>query len=60
MLQLQVAGGRKITSRQLLGLQAHEGAAEEEIAENTQNYNGKGVLLKPYYTRCLLCGGDPR
>jgi hypothetical protein len=31
------------------GLQAHEkGAAEEEIAENTQDYNGKGVLLQPY------------
>jgi hypothetical protein len=25
-----------------------------------QNYNGKGVLLKPYYSRHLLCGGAPR
>jgi hypothetical protein len=36
------------------------GAAEEEITKNTQGYNGKGVLLKPHYTRCLLGGGAPR
>jgi hypothetical protein len=36
------------------------GAAEEEIAENTQNYNRKGVLLQHYYSWCLLCFGIPR
>jgi hypothetical protein len=45
----------------ILGLQTREGgAAEEEIAGNTQNYNGEGVLLQPYYVRCLLRGGAPR
>jgi hypothetical protein len=48
-------------SRQLSGLQTREGGgAEEEIAENTQNYNGEGVLLQPYHGRCLLRGGAPR
>jgi hypothetical protein len=46
MLQLQVAGRRETTSRQLSGLQAREGgAAEEEITESSQNHNGKGVHL---------------
>jgi hypothetical protein len=43
------------------GLKVREGgAAEEEITENTQNYKGKGVLLQPYYAKCLLRGGAPR
>jgi hypothetical protein len=60
MLQLQVTGGRKTTTRQLSELQARErGAAEEEISKNSQNYIGKDVLLKPQYTRCLFRGGAP-
>jgi hypothetical protein len=60
VLQLQTVGGRKPSSRQLPGMQAREGgAAEEEIAENTQNYNRKDVL-QHYYTWCLLCCGTPR
>jgi hypothetical protein len=44
---LQATAGRKTTSRQLSRLQARErGAAEEEISENSQNYNGNGVPLK--------------
>jgi hypothetical protein len=39
---------------------AKEGTAEEEIAENTQNYNGESVIVQPHPTRCLLCGGAPR
>jgi hypothetical protein len=40
VLQLQTAGGRKTSARQLPGVQAREGgAAEEEITENTQDYN---------------------
>jgi hypothetical protein len=31
-----------------------------EIAEFTQTYNRKGVLLKSHYSRCLLRGGAPR
>jgi hypothetical protein len=60
MLQLQATGGRKTTSRQLSGLKARERAtAKEEISENSQNYIGKGVPLKPHYTRCLFRGGAP-
>jgi hypothetical protein len=35
-------------------------AAEEEITENTQEYNVKDVLLKTYYSRHLLHCGAPR
>jgi hypothetical protein len=63
-LQLAVTASwrrKKTPSRQLSGLQTREGGtAEEEIAENTQNYNGEGVLPQPYYARCLLRGGAPR
>jgi hypothetical protein len=61
MLQLQVAGGAKTPASQLSALQAREGrAAEEEFTENAQNYSGKTVLLKPYYTRYLIRGDAPR
>jgi hypothetical protein len=37
---------RETTPRQLLGLQTCEGgAAEREVAKDTQDYNGKGVLF---------------
>jgi hypothetical protein len=56
-----VGGGRESPPRQLSGLQTRKGgAAEEEITENTQDYNGKGVLLKSYYSRHLLRGGASR
>jgi hypothetical protein len=45
MLQLPVGGGRKTPSRQLSGLQTREGDAGKEVAEDTQIYNGKGVLF---------------
>jgi hypothetical protein len=58
---MPVGGGRESPSCQLSRLQIRQGgAAEEEITENTQNYNGKGVLLRPYYSRHLLRGGAPR
>jgi hypothetical protein len=41
MLQLSVGGRRKPTSRKLSGLQTRE----VRYAENTQDYNGKGVLF---------------
>jgi hypothetical protein len=61
MLELPVGGGRESPSGQLSRLQTRQGgAAEEEITENTQDYNGKGVILKPYYSRHLLRGGASR
>jgi hypothetical protein len=61
MLQLPVGRGRESPSHQLSELQICEGgSAEEKITENIKNYNGKGVLLKPYYARCLFRGGAPR
>jgi hypothetical protein len=36
------------------------GAAEEEVTESTQTYNGKGVLFKHRYSRYLLRGGAPQ
>jgi hypothetical protein len=37
-----------------------EAATKTEVTENTQDYNGKVVLLKYHHPRCLLCGGSPR
>jgi hypothetical protein len=38
-----------------LGLQTRQGrAAEKEDTKNTQNYHGKGVLLKLHHPRCPL------
>jgi hypothetical protein len=42
MLQLSVGGRRKTPFPKLSGLQTCEGGdAEEEVAEDTYNYNGK-------------------
>jgi hypothetical protein len=46
MLQLQFAGRRETTSRQLSGQQAREGeTTEEEITESSKNHNGKGAQI---------------
>jgi hypothetical protein len=51
---------RESPSRQLSGLQTREGGnAEKKVAENNQDYNGKGVLLRPHHPRCVR-GGAPR
>jgi hypothetical protein len=61
LLQLPVGRRRESPSCQLLGLQAHKGGdAEEEFTENTQDYNGKGILFKLYHSRCVLHGGAPK
>jgi hypothetical protein len=51
MLQLPVGERRESLSRQLSGLQIREGGdAEKEVTENTQDYNAKGIILKPRLT----------
>jgi hypothetical protein len=61
MLQLSVGGRRKTPSRKLSGLQTREGGdSEEEVAEDTQDYNGEGVLFQPHHSRHVLRGGFPR
>jgi hypothetical protein len=35
-------------------------AAEKEVAENTQDYNRKGVLFEPHHSRHVLHGGALR
>jgi hypothetical protein len=61
MLQLPDGGMRKTPSRQLLGMQTREGGGtEKEVAEDTQDCNGKGVLLQPHHSRRVLRGGAPR
>jgi hypothetical protein len=60
MLQLPVGGRRETPSRQLSGLQTHEGDVEKEVAEDIQDYNGKGVLFQPHHSRRVLRGGAPR
>jgi hypothetical protein len=46
---------------QLSGLQIREGGdAEKDVTENTQDYNAKGITLKPRYPRYVLRGGAPR
>jgi hypothetical protein len=46
MLQLPVGGRGKPASCQLSGLQTHEGGdTEKDLAEDTQDYKGKGVLF---------------
>jgi hypothetical protein len=60
VLQLPVGGRRKTPSRKLSGLQTRGGGdAEEEVAEDIQGYNGKGVLFQPYHSRHVLRGGAP-
>jgi hypothetical protein len=54
-------GQKKIPSRQLSGLQTPEGGdAEKEVIEDTQDYNGKGVLFQPHHCRHVLRGSTPR
>jgi hypothetical protein len=61
MLQLPVGGRRKTPSRQLSELQTREGGdAEKEVAEDTQDYNGKAVLFQPHLSRHVLRGIAPR
>jgi hypothetical protein len=58
MPQLQVGGWRGTSSPQLLRLQACQGNnAKEKLAESTQDYNGKGVLLQLHHPRTILRGG---
>jgi hypothetical protein len=53
MLQLPVGGTGESSPLQLPGLQECEGAdAENEISENTHDYNRKGVLFKTLHHRC--------
>jgi hypothetical protein len=52
MLQLPVGGRRESPSRQLSELQIREGGdVEEEVTENNQDYNAKGVLHKLRHPR---------
>jgi hypothetical protein len=61
MLQLAVGRRRKTASCQLSTMQARErGTPEEEVPEDTQNHNGKGVLFRPHHPRRLIRGGTPR
>jgi hypothetical protein len=59
-LQMPVGGGRESSSRQLSGLQTRQKTENKEGTENTRNYHGQGVLLKPHHTRYLFRGGTPR
>jgi hypothetical protein len=57
----RLSKGEKPPNRQLSGLQTRVGgAAEKEVAEDTQDYNGKGVLFQPHHSRRVLRGGAPR
>jgi hypothetical protein len=56
----QLAEGES-PSCQLSGLQTREGGdPEKEVTEDTQDYNGKGVLFQPHNSRCVLHGGPLR
>jgi hypothetical protein len=60
-LQLSVGGRRKPPSSQLSAFQIREGGdAEKEVAEDTQNCNGKGVRFQTPHSKCVLRGGTPR
>jgi hypothetical protein len=60
-VQLSVARRRNTQSRKLSGLQTRERRdADREVAENTQDYNGEGVLFQPHHSRRVLRGGAPR
>jgi hypothetical protein len=61
MLQVSVGGRRKPPFLKLTGLQTREsGDTEREVAEDSQDYNGKGVLFQPHNSRHVLLGGAPR
>jgi hypothetical protein len=52
VLQLLFGGRRKPPSHKLSGLQTCEGGdAEKEDAEDTKDYNAKGVLFQPHHSR---------
>jgi hypothetical protein len=60
ILQLSVGRRRKHTSRKLSGLQTREGGdAKEEVAEDTQDYNGEGDLFQSLHSRYVLRGDAP-
>jgi hypothetical protein len=51
----------KTTSPKLSGLKTREGGyAEEEVAEDNQDYNGSGVLFQAHHSRYVLPSGAPR
>lgn len=56
ILQLPAGRRRNTPSRQLSGLETCEGAAAEkkEETKGTQDYNRKGVLFQPNYSRFIL------
>jgi hypothetical protein len=54
MLQLPVFERRESPSCELSGLQTRGGDAEEEVTENNQDHNAKGVLLEPHHPRCAF------
>jgi hypothetical protein len=61
ILQLSVSRRRNPPPRKLSGLQTRKGGdAEEEVAGNTEDYNGKRVLFEPLHSRHVLRGGFPR
>jgi hypothetical protein len=61
MLQLLVGRKGKSSPLQLTGLQAREGGdAEKEFAEDTQDYNRKGVLFQSHHSTFILHGSVPR
>jgi hypothetical protein len=43
--------------RKLSGLQTHGGDAEKEVTEDTQVYNGKGILFQPPQTHEVAVAG---
>jgi hypothetical protein len=61
MLQMPVGGRGKPHPANYLGCKhAKGGDAEKEVAEDTQDYNRKGILFQPHHSRRVLRGGAPR